>query len=88
MGRIKKGISCSIKGCEEKSNRSFSIEKVQNALSKAGLEIDPGSGRRVVLCQLHYRKIKKYLKQDTQVERMRFAGKKPHQVERMRFGGI
>ncbi len=88
MGRIKKGISCSIKGCEEKSTRSFSIEKVQNALSKAGLEINPGAGRRVVLCQPHYRKIKKYLKQDTQVERMRFGGKYTPQIERRRFDGL
>jgi len=76
MGRIKKGVICSINECKEKSERSLSILKAQNAVQKARLTTKPGTSRRLFLCDKHYKQIKKHLKQSNQIERMRLGGRK------------
>ncbi|MHA1712923.1 MAG: hypothetical protein ACTSW4_02600 [Candidatus Ranarchaeia archaeon] len=75
MGRVKKGVICSIQGCNKKSQRSLSIMKTQDAVKKAGLSTKPSPSRRLYLCDSHYKQVKKHLKQAEQIERMRLRGR-------------
>jgi len=63
VGKVKKGVKCSIEGCEEKAVRSLSTEMYLKAFPNAKL----AKGGRIYLCRKHYkefkrewRKIKKY----------------------------
>ena len=53
MGRVGKGVKCSVTGCEKRAIRSLSTEKVNSA----GLKID--KARRGYLCRDHYKVFKK-----------------------------
>ena len=64
MGKIKKGATCSVKGCEEEAVRSVNVEKAKNA----GLDVD---GRRAYLCKNHYKDFKKGNKKSDKIERWR-----------------
>ncbi len=66
MGRIDKGIKCSVSGCSMEAVRSISGDKVK----KAGLNV--GSEKRVYLCKEHYKQYKKKTKKSQAIERMRY----------------
>lgn len=66
MGRIDKGVKCSIVGCSRVAVRSISAAKVRSA----GLSV--GVGRRAYLCKEHYKDYKKKTKKDRELERMRY----------------
>ncbi|MEM4703618.1 MAG: hypothetical protein QXJ02_00900 [Candidatus Bathyarchaeia archaeon] len=68
MGRIDKGVKCSVSGCENAAVRSLSSEKVK----LAGLKV--GSEKRAYLCKEHYKEYKKKTKKDKQLEKMRYKG--------------
>ena len=68
MGKVGKGIKCSISGCGEDAIRSVSAEDA----SRAGLKVATTTGRSY-LCKNHYKEMKKKTKKDKQVERWRFA---------------
>jgi len=56
MGRVKKGVQCSVKGCTQ--------------LAKAaGLDVE---GRRAYLCEEHYKEFKRRRRRERLVERWRF----------------
>ena len=65
MGKVGKGVKCSVAGCGEDAVRSVSAEDA----SRAGLKITT-SGRSY-LCKNHYKDMKKKTKKDRQVERWR-----------------
>jgi len=65
MGKVSKGVKCSVAGCEKPAVRSFA----SNTAASAGLNV--ASGRRSYLCEEHYKVLKKKLKKDRTLERWR-----------------
>jgi hypothetical protein len=68
LGRVAKGVKCSVVGCDGDAVRSLPRDKV----SAAGLKVD--SARRSYLCRLHYKEYKKGTKKDKMLEQWRFKG--------------
>jgi hypothetical protein len=68
LGRIAKGVKCSVSGCGGEAVRSISADKVKSA----GLGV--GSEKRAYLCKAHYKEYKKKTKKDKQLEQMRYKG--------------
>jgi hypothetical protein len=66
LGRVAKGVKCSVSGCGGDAVRSLSAEKVR----VAGLKV--GSERRAYLCKEHYKEYKKKTKKDKQLEQWRY----------------
>ena len=58
MGKVSKGVSCSVSGCSNNAVRSLNADKVK----QAGLDIGSGS-KRAYLCNDHYKEWKKEMKQ-------------------------
>ena len=69
MGRVEKGVKCSVSGCGREAVRSLSAEKVRSAGLKVG-----SSERRAYLCKEHYKEFKKKTKKDKQLEKWRYMG--------------
>jgi len=65
MGRVKKGVRCSVKGCTQPAVRSVSVERAK----AAGLDVE---GRRAYLCEEHYKEFKRRRRRERLVERWRF----------------
>ena len=65
MGKVGKGVKCSVTGCGEDAVRSVSALDV----SHAGLKVST-SGRGY-LCKNHYKEMKKKLRKDKEIERWR-----------------
>lgn len=68
MGRVEKGVSCSMSGCENPAERSMSGTKASMA-PDMGL----GGAKRVYLCHAHYKEWKKATKEDRENERARWG---------------
>ena len=68
MGRIAKGVKCSVSGCGKDAVRSLATAKVKEAGIKVGNE------RRAYLCKDHYKEYKKATKKDKQLEKWRYKG--------------
>lgn len=68
MGRVEKGVSCSMSGCENPAERSMSGTKASMA-PDMGL----GGAKRVYLCREHYKEWKKATKEDRENERARWG---------------
>jgi uncharacterized pyridoxamine 5'-phosphate oxidase family protein len=66
VGRIDKGIKCSVTGCSSTAIRSISASKVRSS----GLMVS--SEKRAYLCKEHYKEYKKKTKKEKQLERMRY----------------
>lgn len=67
MGRVGKGVKCSVSGCREKAVRSISFDKVK----AAGLKIN--EDRRAYLCRNHYKEFKRMSKNSRKVEKWRWS---------------
>jgi thymidine kinase len=68
LGRIDKGVNCSVSGCSKEAARSISTEKAQSA----GLKVGSGE-KRVYLCKEHYKELKKKTKKDKTLEKWRYG---------------
>jgi hypothetical protein len=68
LGRVAKGVKCSVVGCNNDAIRSIARDKV----SATGLKVD--GSRRSYLCRLHYKEYKKSTKKDKLLEKWRFRG--------------
>ena len=69
MGRIAKGVKCSVSGCGKDAVRSISAAKVKSA------DLKVGSGeRRAYLCKEHYKEYKKKTKKERKTEQWRYKG--------------
>ena len=64
LGRIGKGMKCTVMNCNDEAIRSVSMLKVKTA----GLEVE---GRRAYLCKKHYKEFKKGNKKEKQIEKWR-----------------
>ena len=67
MGRIDKGVKCSVSGCNNYAIRSLPTDKVKSA----GLKV--GESRRAFLCKEHYKEFKKGTKKDRVLEKWRYG---------------
>jgi len=68
LGRVSKGVKCSVAGCNQEAIRSLPRDKV----SGAGLKVD--AAKRSYLCRSHYSEYKKHTKKDKMLEKWRFKG--------------
>ena len=67
MGIVSKGAKCNVEGCDKDGTRSLNTTKVENA----GILVN-SSGKKTVLCKVHYKEWKKESKDDRDLERARF----------------
>jgi len=68
LGKVSKGVTCSAKGCSESAVKSLSKNKL------AGSDIEIDGERRVYLCRIHYKELKKSSKKEDDIERVRWKG--------------
>jgi thymidine kinase len=68
LGRIDKGVKCSVSGCDREAARSISTEKVKSA----GLKVGSGE-KRAYLCREHYKEFKKKTKKDKTLDKWRYS---------------
>ena len=68
MGRIDKGVKCSVSGCSREAVRSISAQKAKSA----GLNVG-SSEKRVYLCREHYKEFKKKTKKDKLIDKWRYG---------------
>jgi len=68
LGRIDKGVKCSISSCNKEAVRSVSTEKAKST----GLNF-ASSEKRVYLCRDHYKEFKKKTKKDKTIEKWRYG---------------
>ncbi|MGB9787059.1 MAG: hypothetical protein ACP5IE_09305 [Infirmifilum sp.] len=67
MGRVDKGVKCSVEGCDNDAVRSISLENYKR--SGVNLKLKEGT-KRVYLCREHYKEYKKnYRRNVWRVER-------------------
>lgn len=65
---------CNIENCTNLSKKTVSREKAGSAMKQAGLNLDVRDKvTKIHLCADHYRKIKKQLKKDREIERLRWG---------------
>jgi uncharacterized pyridoxamine 5'-phosphate oxidase family protein len=65
LGKIDRGIICSVNGCKEIAERSVSRVNASSLKLKA-------EGRRVYLCNKHYKELKKQVKKEKEIEKLRW----------------
>lgn len=68
MGRIDKGIKCSVSGCNKGAVRSLSTQKAKSARLKVSI-----GEKRVYLCKEHYKEFKKKTKKDKTIDKWRYS---------------
>jgi len=69
MGRISKGVACSVEGCGERAVHSLSLEETR-VLESKGYSLTAIHGR-VYLCEKHYKEWKKARKKLDKFEKWR-----------------
>ena len=67
MGKVSKGVNCSVSGCNKVAVRSVSTDKAHAA------KLNISSVRRAYICDEHYKELKKRLKKDRAVEKWRWG---------------
>ncbi|MDA4117297.1 MAG: hypothetical protein OK455_03025 [Thaumarchaeota archaeon] len=68
MGKVDKGVACSITGCKNKGERSMGRDQlVGSGLAAAG------DAKRVYLCHEHYKVWKKSTKKEREMQRARWG---------------
>jgi len=68
LGRIDKGVKCSVAGCGKEAERSIPNDKAKSA----GLKVSSGE-KRAYLCKDHYKEYKKKSKKDKTLEKWRYG---------------
>ena len=68
MGRIDKGVKCSVSGCSMEAVRSLSTGKARSA----GLNVGSNE-KRVYVCKEHYKEFKKKTKKDKTIDKWRYS---------------
>jgi thymidine kinase len=68
VGRIDKGVKCSVSGCGREAARSISVEKAR----AAGLNVGSGE-KRAYICKEHYKEFKKKTKKDKTLDKWRYG---------------
>jgi hypothetical protein len=65
MGRVSKGVRCSVAGCGERAVKSVSVQRIPSSMKIEG------SGRRAYLCEFHWKMFKKLTREQQKIEKMR-----------------
>jgi len=74
LGKVKKGVTCSIASCEKEAIKSLSLKRISNSLKNAGLKLkDYKKKRRIYLCNVHYKTVKKDLRSEAKIEKIRYG---------------
>ena len=68
LGRIAKGVKCSVSGCGKEAVRSLSTGKAKSA----GLNVSSNE-KRVYVCKEHYKEYKKKTKKDKVLDKWRYG---------------
>ena len=68
MGRIGKGVNCSVSSCNREAVRSLSTGKAK----AAGLNVSSNE-KRVYVCKEHYKEFKKKTKKDKTIDKWRYG---------------
>jgi hypothetical protein len=68
LGRIDKGVKCSVVSCGRDAERSIPTDKAKSA----GLNVGSGE-KRAYLCKEHYKEYKKKSKKDKTLEKWRYG---------------
>jgi hypothetical protein len=68
MGRVSKGVNCSVQDCDQTAERSMSRNK---ANMSTDLDVDL-TNKRIYLCKTHYKEWKKSTKENRENERPRW----------------
>ena len=68
LGRIAKGVKCSVSGCGKEAVRSLATGKAKSA----GLNVSSNE-KRVYLCRDHYKEFKKKTKKDKTIDKWRYG---------------
>jgi hypothetical protein len=68
VGRVGKGVKCSVSGCGKEAVRSVSTGKAKSA----GLNVSVNE-KRVYLCKEHYKEFKKKTKKDKTIDKWRYG---------------
>ncbi len=66
MGKVSKGVKCSVEGCEERAVKSVSSQRIPSSMKLRE------SGRRAYLCETHWKQFKKLTKKEREIEKMRY----------------
>ena len=66
--------SCDVEACSKDSKKTVSRQKAGVAIKEAGLNLNVRDKvTKIHLCADHYRKIKKKLKKDREIDRLRWG---------------
>jgi len=68
LGRVDKGVKCSVSGCSKEAARSLSVEKAKSS----GLNLG-NNERRAYLCKEHYKEYKKKTKKNKLIDKWRYS---------------
>ncbi len=68
MGKIEKGVQCSVAECSGKASRSISVSSASGSNLKISAE-----GRRAYLCEVHFKEWKKQTKKSRELDRLRYG---------------
>lgn len=69
MGKVKKGVKCSVEGCDRPAVRSISYAQFSTA--NTGLSVKE-QGSRVYLCEAHYKEYKRASKKLKKLQKWRW----------------
>ncbi len=67
LGRIDKGVKCTVTGCSKEAERSIPLDKAKAVLNVSSSE------KRAYLCKEHYKEYKKKSKKDKTLEKWRYG---------------
>ncbi len=67
VGRVEKGVKCSVSGCGREAARSISVDKAKAVLSVSSKE------KRAYICKEHYKEYKKKTKKDKTIDKWRYG---------------
>jgi len=68
VGKVSKGVRCSVAGCEDRAVKSVSAQRIPSGMKVEAL------GRRAYLCEKHWKEFKKLTRKERKLERMRYFG--------------
>lgn len=64
---------CNIENCENESERTLGKQKLAKALLEEGLKLDlRPKVTKVKICKPHYKRLKKHIKKQDKLERLRW----------------
>ena len=68
MGKVSKGVKCSVVGCENRAVKSVSAQGIPSSMKVEA------TGRRAYHCEKHWKEFKKLTKDERRIERLRYTG--------------